>query len=63
MLFIALKQLQFSGADGELAASLRYLSQRFSIPDEVTKGLTPSYSLNSKSASIIAVKLCISRMG
>ncbi len=28
---------QYGGPDGELAASLRYLSQRFSMPDEVTK--------------------------
>ena len=27
------------GPDGELAASLRYLSQRFTMPDEVSKGL------------------------
>ncbi|MBQ8540586.1 MAG: manganese catalase family protein [Clostridia bacterium] len=30
---------QYGGPDGELAASLRYLSQRFSMPDEITKGL------------------------
>lgn len=30
---------QFGGADGELAASLRYLSQRFSMPDNMGKGL------------------------
>ncbi len=30
---------QYGGPDGELAASIRYLSQRFSMPDEVTKGL------------------------
>lgn len=28
---------QFGGPDGELAASLRYLSQRFSMPTEVTQ--------------------------
>lgn len=27
------------GADGELGASLRYLSQRYSMPDEITKSL------------------------
>lgn len=28
---------QYGGPDGELAASLRYLSQRFSMPTEMTK--------------------------
>ena len=28
---------QYGGPDGELAASLRYLSQRFSMPTETTK--------------------------
>ncbi|NJD01363.1 MAG: manganese catalase family protein, partial [Ruminiclostridium sp.] len=28
---------QYGGPDGELAASLRYLSQRFSMPTEVAK--------------------------
>lgn len=30
---------QYGGPDGELAASLRYLSQRYSMPDDVTRGL------------------------
>ncbi len=30
---------QYGGPDGELGASLRYLSQRFSMPDSITKGL------------------------
>ncbi len=30
---------QYGGPDGELAASLRYLSQRFSMPNDMTKGL------------------------
>lgn len=30
---------QYGGPNGELGASLRYLSQRYSMPDEVTKGL------------------------
>ncbi|MGN0686601.1 MAG: manganese catalase family protein [Oscillospiraceae bacterium] len=30
---------QFGGADGEMAASLRYLSQRFSMPDNMGKAL------------------------
>lgn len=28
---------QYGGADGELAASLRYLSQRFGMPDQIAK--------------------------
>ena len=28
---------QYGGPDGELAASLRYLSQRFGMPDEIAK--------------------------
>ena len=31
---------QYGGPDGELAASLRYLSQRFSMPTEITKAST-----------------------
>lgn len=30
---------QYGGPDGELAASLRYLSQRFTMPDSATKGI------------------------
>lgn len=30
---------QYGGANGELGASLRYLSQRYTMPDDVTKGL------------------------
>ena len=30
---------QFGGPDGELAASLRYLSQRFGMPDKVSKAV------------------------
>ncbi len=30
---------QYGGADGELGASLRYLSQRFTMPDAVSKGI------------------------
>ena len=30
---------QYGGPDGELGASLRYLSQRFSMPDSISKGL------------------------
>ena len=30
---------QYGGPDGELAASLRYLSQRFGMPDEKAKAI------------------------
>ena len=30
---------QYGGPDGELGASLRYLSQRYSMPDSICKGL------------------------
>lgn len=30
---------QYGGPDGELAASLRYLSQRFSMPDQKSKAI------------------------
>lgn len=30
---------QYGGPQGELGASLRYLSQRFSMPTEMTKGV------------------------
>lgn len=30
---------QYGGPNGELSASLRYLSQRYSMPDSVTKAL------------------------
>lgn len=30
---------QYGGPNGELSASLRYLSQRFSMPNSMTKGL------------------------
>ncbi len=31
--------MQYGGPYGELGASLRYLSQRYTMPDDVTKGL------------------------
>ena len=38
-LFSLLKHLVYGGPNGELGASLRYLSQRYTMPDETTKGL------------------------
>jgi len=37
---------QYGGPNGELAASLRYLSQRYSMPDEVTKSLLTDIGLS-----------------
>jgi len=37
---------QYGGPDGELGASLRYLSQRYSMPDNVTKGLLTDIGLS-----------------
>ena len=31
--------LTYGGANGELGTALRYLTQRYTIPDEVSKGL------------------------
>ncbi len=38
---------QYGGPDGELAASLRYLSQRFTMPDEVSKGLLTDIGISA----------------
>lgn len=37
--FSILKHSVFGGPNGELGASLRYLSQRYTMPDDVTRGL------------------------
>ena len=37
--FLPLKHLVYGGPDGELGASLRYFSQRYSMPTNMTKGL------------------------
>lgn len=36
---MTLKLFQYGGPNGELGASLRYLTQRYTMPDDVTKGL------------------------
>ena len=38
---------QYGGANGELGASLRYLSQRYTMPDDVTKGLLTDIGLSA----------------
>lgn len=37
--FPILKHLMYGGPNGELGASLRYLSQRYTMPDDTTRGL------------------------
>lgn len=37
--FLLLKHLVYGGPNGELGASLRYLSQRYTMPDDMSKGL------------------------
>ena len=37
--FPIVKHLVYGGPNGELGASLRYLSQRYTMPDDVTRGL------------------------
>ena len=37
---------QYGGPDGELGASLRYLSQRYTMPDDVSKGLLTDIGLS-----------------
>ena len=43
---------QYGGPDGELGASLRYLSQRFSMPNEITKA-----TLNDVGLSVMILLL------
>ena len=38
---------QYGGPNGELAASLRYLSQRYSMPDEISKALLTDIGLSA----------------
>ena len=38
---------QYGGPNGELGASLRYLSQRYMMPDDVTKGLLTDIGLSA----------------
>ena len=38
---------QYGGPDGELGASLRYLSQRYSMPNEITKSVLTDIGLSA----------------
>ncbi len=37
---------QYGGPNGELGASLRYLSQRYTMPDDMSKGLLTDIGMN-----------------
>ena len=39
---------QFGGPDGELAASMRYLSQRYSMPYDELKGILTDIGIEEK---------------
>ena len=45
--FVLLKQLHLGGPDGELGASMRYLSQRFSMHDDMAKALLTDIGLSA----------------
>ena len=42
---------QYGGPDGELGASLRYLSQRYSMPFDEPSGTTCNQQLNAERAA------------
>ena len=48
---------QYGGPDGELAASLRYLSQRFGMPDQKSKAILNDVRNWRISTIKIAVKI------
>lgn len=39
---------QYGGPNGELGASLRYLSQRYTMPDDISKGLLTDIGMSYK---------------
>lgn len=45
------KLLRCGGPNGELGASLRYLSQRYTMPDDVTKGLLTDIGMSCPKCS------------
>lgn len=50
---------QYGGPDGELGASLRYLSQRYSMPFDELKGLLTDIGIEEqKCASLTPSKRC-----
>lgn len=43
---------QYGGPDGELGASLRYLSQRYSMPFDELKGLLTDVGIEDKNCAL-----------
>lgn len=50
---------QFGGPDGELAASQRYLSQRYTMPDSMTKGLLNDIGTEEYSRQLLRLNVDI----
>ncbi len=50
---------QYGGPDGELAASLRYLSQRFAMPTQVTKGILNDIATEELAHLEIVGSICL----
>lgn len=47
---------QYGGPDGELAASLRYLSQRFGMPDQKAKAILNDIRNRRISTTILSIE-------
>ena len=52
---------QYGGPDGELAASLRYLSQRFGMPDEKAKAILNDIGTEECVPKRLSIKIVIAR--
>jgi len=46
---------QYGGPDGELAASLRYLSQRFAMPDQKSKAILNDIRYRRMSSMMLSI--------
>lgn len=46
---------QYGGPDGELAASLRYLSQRFGMPDQKSKAVLNDIRYRRISTTVLSI--------
>lgn len=53
---------QYGGPDGELGASLRYLSQRYSMPYPELKGLLTDIGTECPKWNTSSEKSCVSRL-
>ncbi len=54
---------QYGGPDGELGASMRYLSQRFSMKDDVAKGILTDIGSSCSKCSHIYQPVLLHRSG